>query len=586
MLRRISIAKRLALVYLLLGTMIAMVGGFGIYSMKQVNERFARYAYLVVEPAALVGDIRTEMVNLRRYEKDMVINVADPDKVKDYLQKWEATYVEINKRFDELAPRNNDPDSDPKVGRDLAESRAALKAYHDTVVAVVPTLAGMDILAANKAIRTSREGFVRAEKTMDDLLQQVGGFTQDVKVAFKKGYDKVFWLTTGLVLAGVALALLVGRRVSRSIVAPLRDAERFASQVRDGDLTGSLAVVGKDEAATLSQSLVDMQQALQQIVGNVRQAADSIQIAGAEVASGNQNLSHRTEQTAASLQQTASAMNELTATVEQTADSARTASQLAGSASSTAGRGGAVVGEVVATMERINSSSRRISDIIGTIDGIAFQTNILALNAAVEAARAGEAGRGFAVVASEVRSLAQRSAEAAREIKSLIGASVESVEVGTRLVADAGQTMGELVASVQRVTDIIGEISAATGEQSGGIGSVNGSIAQLDQATQQNAALVEESAAAAQSLRDQAQKLAEVVSTFRLPGNPGGMAVKARARPAPTPTPAAPAAKPALKTYKPTAKPATAGAKPSPAQPKPAPSPTPAASGDADWETF
>jgi methyl-accepting chemotaxis protein len=240
------------------------------------------------------------------------------------------------------------------------------------------------------------------------------------------------------------------------------------------------------------------------------------------------------------------------------------------------------VGEVVTTMERINGSSRRISDIIGTIDGIAFQTNILALNAAVEAARAGEAGRGFAVVASEVRSLAQRSAEAAREIKTLIGASVESVEAGTRLVADAGQTMGELVASVQRVTDIIGEISAAAGEQSGGIGSVNGSIAQLDQATQQNAALVEESAAAAQSLRDQAQKLAEVVSTFRLPGGPAGFAVKAPARSAPTPI----AAKPALKTYTPAAKPAAAAPKPSPAQPKAAPSPAPAAGGDADWETF
>jgi methyl-accepting chemotaxis protein len=589
MLRQLNIRKRLALVYLLLGAMIAIVGGFGIYSMKQVNDRFERYTYLVVEAAALVADIRADMVHLRRYEKDVVISVAEPDKVKDYITKWEATYTTIQKNFDALAVRASNPASDRQIEAQLQAARESLKSYHDTVAAAFPTLAGMDVPSANKAVRVGRDGFVKAEKIMDETGGKVAGITKRVAGLFKQGYQMVVWVTLGLVLAGVALTLLVGRLVSNSIVVPMREAERFASQVRDGDLTGALPVTGRDEAAELSQSLVDMQTSLQQIVGNVRQAADSIQVASSEVASGNQDLSHRTEQTAASLQQTASAMNELTATVEQTADSARTASQLAGSASSTAERGGAVVGEVVTTMERINSSSRRISDIIGTIDGIAFQTNILALNAAVEAARAGEAGRGFAVVASEVRSLAQRSAEAAREIKTLIGASVESVEAGTRLVADAGQTMGELVASVQRVTDIIGEISAAAGEQSGGIGSVNGSIAQLDQATQQNAALVEESAAAAQSLRDQAQKLAEVVSTFRLPGGPGGMAVKAHARPSPSPAPVASAAKPALKTYKPAAKPAAAAPKPSPAQPKatPSPSPAPAAGGnDGDWETF
>jgi methyl-accepting chemotaxis protein len=582
MLRQLNIRKRLALVYLLLGAMIAVVGGFGIYSMKQVNDRFERYTYLVVEAAGLVGDIRADMVHLRRYEKDVVISVAEPAKVKDYIAKWEETYATIQKNFDAIGERAGNPASDRQIEAQLKVARDSLKAYHDTVAAAFTKLEGLDVQAANQAVRAGRDGFVTAEKIMEETGGKVAGITKRVAGLFKQGYQMVVWVTLGLVLAGVALTLLVGRLVSNSIVVPLREAERFASQVRDGDLTGALGVTGRDEAAELSQSLVDMQTSLQQIVGNVRQAADSIQVASSEVASGNQDLSHRTEQTAASLQQTASAMNELTATVEQTADSARTASQLAGSASSTAERGGAVVGEVVTTMERINSSSRRISDIIGTIDGIAFQTNILALNAAVEAARAGEAGRGFAVVASEVRSLAQRSAEAAREIKTLIGASVESVEAGTRLVADAGQTMGELVASVQRVTDIIGEISAAAGEQSGGIGSVNGSIAQLDQATQQNAALVEESAAAAQSLRDQAQKLAEVVSTFRLPGGPAGFAVKAPARSAPTPT----AAKPALKTYTPAAKPAAAAPKPSPAQPKAAPSPAPAAGGDADWETF
>ncbi|MDE2276091.1 MAG: hypothetical protein KGK09_07320, partial [Burkholderiales bacterium] len=234
------------------------------------------------------------------------------------------------------------------------------------------------------------------------------------------------------------------------------------------------------------------------------------------IASGNQDLSGRTEQTASNLQQAASSLEQLTGTVRQTADSARTANQLAASATTVAQRGGEVVSQVVSTMDEISASSRRIGDIIGTIDGIAFQTNILALNAAVEAARAGEQGRGFAVVASEVRSLAQRSAEAAREIKGLIGASVEKVESGSRLVADAGSTMGEIVASVQRVSDIIGEISAATGEQSTGIAQVNVAIAQLDQATQQNAALVEESAAAAESLRAQAATLTHVTERFQL----------------------------------------------------------------------
>ena len=282
----------------------------------------------------------------------------------------------------------------------------------------------------------------------------------------------------------------------------------------DGSISFSAAhtQVTSPSARRLNASL----QSIERSISQVRASADSINTASIEIATGNQDLSTRTEQTASNLQQAASSMVQLTGTVKQSADSARQANQLASSAAEVAQRGGSVVAQVVSTMDEINTSSKKIADIIGVIDSIAFQTNILALNAAVEAARAGEQGRGFAVVASEVRSLAGRSAEAAREIKGLIGASVEKVDAGSRLVADAGQTMTEIVSSVQRVTDIIGEITAASSEQSDGIGQVNQAVSQLDQMTQQNAALVEQSAAAAESLREQAASLARVVGTFQL----------------------------------------------------------------------
>jgi methyl-accepting chemotaxis protein len=322
-------------------------------------------------------------------------------------------------------------------------------------------------------------------------------------------------------LAAVAvLALILGGvfawLLTRSITRPIASAAHLADAVAHGDLSQRLVVEGSDEIAKLMTSLGSMNANLHTMVTQVRQSADSIQTASSEVATGNQDLSSRTEQTASNLQQAASSMEQLTGTVRQSADSARQANQLATSAAEVAARGGVAVSQVVTTMDEINASSKKIVDIIGVIDGIAFQTNILALNAAVEAARAGEQGRGFAVVASEVRSLAQRSADAAKEIKTLIGASVEKVEGGTRLVTDAGKTMSEIVSSVQRVSDIIGEITAASAEQSDGIGQINGSVTQLDQMTQQNAALVEESAAAAESLKEQAIRLAEVVSTFNL----------------------------------------------------------------------
>ena len=316
-----------------------------------------------------------------------------------------------------------------------------------------------------------------------------------------------------LLVAGMAASTW---SLSRSISRPLKSLVDEAERIGQGDLSGRIDTARKDEIGDVQRALASMRSALNRVVGEVRQSADSIQTASAEIATGNLDLSQRTEQTASNLQQAAGAMSQLTGTVRQSADSAATANQLASSAAQVAQRGGTVVGQVVSTMDEINASSKKIGDIIGVIDGIAFQTNILALNAAVEAARAGEQGRGFAVVAAEVRSLAQRSAEAAREIKGLIGASVDKVEAGSRLVQDAGSTMDEIVASVKRVTDIIAEISASTVEQSQGIGSVNSSVTELDRMTQQNAALVEESAAAAESLKDQAMRLSEVVAGFRL----------------------------------------------------------------------
>lgn len=324
----------------------------------------------------------------------------------------------------------------------------------------------------------------------------------------------IIWALLGLtaVLLGIGLYLLIRRTVSQ----PLAELTNAVTAVAHGDLTQVFKSHRRDEIGALVAETEGMRERYLQALQQVRQAVENIGTASAEIASGNQDLSGRTELTASNLQRTASSMAQLTGTVQQSAESARQANLLAATAAEVAGRGGVVVNEVVATMNDINLSSRKIADIIGVIDGIAFQTNILALNAAVEAARAGEQGRGFAVVASEVRSLAQRSAAAAREIKALINASVEKVESGSRLVQNAGNTMGEIVGSVQRVRDIIAEISTAAGEQSQGISQVNASVGELDQMTQQNAALVEQSAAAAESLRDQAQRLEQAIAVFRL----------------------------------------------------------------------
>ncbi len=430
---------------------------------------------------------------------------------KDAMAATSRGTTETQKTFLEIAANN--PDA-LKRAELVGEVRKEWLAARDEINAV--KAAGNDArareLVTGKFVPVTNRYVEVTQALVDGQIQALGALQARVQAEFRSLYQ---WLGL-LFVAALAVSALLAWRITRSVTEPVHQAVAVADAVAAGDLTMAVSSQRTDELGDLLRSLDRMKTSLVRTVSQVRQASDSIGTASVEIATGNQDLSSRTEQTASNLEETAASMEELTSTVRNSADAARQANQLAASAAEIAARGGEVVAQVVTTMDEINHSSKKINDIIGVIDGIAFQTNILALNAAVEAARAGEQGRGFAVVAGEVRNLAQRSAQAAKEIKGLIGASVDRVEAGSKLVADAGNTMSEIVGSVQRVSDIIGEITAAAGEQSDGIGQVNTAVAQLDQMTQQNAALVEESAAAAESLKDQARRLTEAVDFFRI----------------------------------------------------------------------
>jgi methyl-accepting chemotaxis protein len=499
-----------------LATAVVALGVAGVHSWTLHAGAERERAALVedIEGYKTLGQTRSQLGNLQAgvYRTLALLDSLKDDEVKAFVT---GAKQEVEGMTRTLQALSQQPQADAQLREQLAALPPLLSTYQQQLVRAVD-LSAVEPAMGVAAMKAAEQSFVQLGQAMGGVVARTEAAYQQRQLASAeqaRWRAALFGLLALLATGGAVLASLL---MQRRLVADLSRAVELSREVASGKLTSEASSTRQDEIGDLMRGLGEMVAQLRQSLHTVQAATNSIGTASQEIAAGNTDLSQRTEQTASNLQQSASSIEQLTGAVRQSADAASQANQLATSAASVAQRGGEVVAQVVSTMDQINASSRKISDIIGTIDGIAFQTNILALNAAVEAARAGEQGRGFAVVASEVRSLAQRSAEAAREIKALIGASVERVEVGTRQVQDAGGTMNEIVASVQRVSDIIAEISAASSEQSSGIGQVNASVSQLDHMTQQNAALVEQSAAAAESLKQQSLRLGEVVNRFVL----------------------------------------------------------------------
>lgn len=514
MLKNLTIKSLLLSVMGILSLLLVGTGILGLASLSVTNNALKT---VYEDRTIALGELNTVITLLTINQLDLATSIyGDPNLVLPKMDAIEKRAKKIESTF--AAYALTQATADEKV---LTEKfRADYKKFVDK--ALTPAIAasrGGNVLRVTEIVNETMEGLITPVR--NDVSALIDIQLQEAKHAFEASQTRfafVRGISIAAIIFGVLLAAFMAFWLLRLIVRPLREAVGVARSVAAGDLTQQIQVRSGNETGQLLQAIKDMNDSLAQTVSAVRHGTETITLASGEIASGNADLSSRTEAQAGSLEETASSMEELTSTVRQNADNARQANQLAASASEVAVKGGIVVSEVVQTMGSIQDSSRKIVDIIGVIDGIAFQTNILALNAAVEAARAGEQGRGFAVVAAEVRNLAQRSAAAAKEIKILIGDSVDKVEAGSKQVSQAGTTMNEIVSSVRRVTDIMAEITAASQEQTSGIEQINQAITQMDEMTQQNAALVEQAAAAAASLQQQADGLSQVVGTFKLNG--------------------------------------------------------------------
>ena len=509
----LKISTRLVLLIGLMSLLLIAIGSFGLAGISHSNDALKTVYLDRTVPMGQIADIN--QLNLRnRLAMAGALLDARPDEINRGVADIEANMATIDKVWSAYNSTGHTPEED-RLAKKFTEDRTRF-----TQEGLRPAIVALRANQLDEARRITFEKirplYAPVREGIDSLMKlQIDVAHEEYNAAVAR-YEAMRWWAIGAIVTGVLVAALFGLALIRGISRALSEALDIAQAVAKGDLSHSIHLDGKDEVTEVLVALSEMQGSLDRVVTSVREGSEGVATASAQIAQANHDLSARTEQQASALEQTAASMEQLSATVRQNADSAAHANQLAMNASATAIQGGEVVAQVVTTMKGINDSSNKIADIISVIEGIAFQTNILALNAAVEAARAGDQGRGFAVVASEVRTLAGRSAAAAKEIKSLIHASVERVSQGTVLVDQAGVTMGEVVTDIKRVTDLMSEISAASQEQSLGVGQVGEAVTQMDQVTQQNAALVEEMAAAATSLKAQAQELVATVAVFQL----------------------------------------------------------------------
>ena len=532
---RLSIRARLYFGTIFSLVLLVIIGAMGFIALDRTRGTLEVLFSQRVQTLTDMSDLRTALGDLRRAEKDIIINFNNTVEVAALRESWGKTLAALRKS---LADVRQVQAGDAAFVAAIDKSLDEIKQYEAGIVPIFDQIERAQIDGAGGGAYADR--LKTHMEATDQLFSRLATSAREQMQEARQGVDTLAATMSGLIGVALVLALAVLIPLTtlsvRSITRSLAQARDLAERIAGGDLSRDEQALNHDEVGQLVTAMGRMQQSLRGLVHQVQDAAGNISTASTEIATGNHDLSQRTEQTAANLEEAASSMEMLTSTVQQSAQASRQASDFASSAAEVAARGGAVVSQVVSTMDQITTSSRKIADITGVIDSIAFQTNILALNAAVEAARAGEQGRGFAVVASEVRSLAQRSAGAAKEIKELIGSSVERVEDGSRLVSQAGQTMTEIVGSVRRVSGIIHEITASAAEQSDNIGHISQSVTQLDQMTQQNAALVEQSTAASESLREQALQLTRAVSQFKLhdgaaaSAQPGGLPAAAAAR--------------------------------------------------------